>query len=714
MDESELESQEIGKILDIKIPNTFINVLKANGIFDGKILAGLTTDDIKGMETYMREVLLYVLPKEELVLYYGIFSHKPEIFQFTIGDRKILELLQTYFNKKYSKGDINISKNIEKETNDSLALQKKNISQKKQENSGENSNELLESTTEKEELAVKNILHNWLRNKCTDSQWAIISKKLENIKFSFQTDSSACVFCRISCYCKNDNVFTVYKQSQSNTYRKRWILGNFYRHMMNKHLSNLSRSKVIRKTKASDSVDDDMEPSLEPKKFNRSNTLLNYVQVSKKRRTNEDIFKEDSTSEISIIDDIEGSTKISDNEDNVTFLNRCSDAVPEREKPDICILSDELLRGPISATSTNESKSSLELSPTDGIFVHPYSETDKENISPTHNRLREDPTISKEFEDFGENGISKWKSEKYQRKERSRRKREKLNENQHLITDYYPMIINTIEYLIKNEPDITVEYLNILISCNRDLVQQPNSSGMEMNKFLQILCDICKTNSSTSKNKYNYSIKQFALYMYYIGGRVFYETIHANLKNVVPSITTLNRYVRNDKKYISEGDFDFDGLAKFIEERKLAKYVWIAEDCTRINGKIEYNQRNNKIMGFSLPLSNGIPDINTFTATSGEIIQSYFNEATKAHYACVIMAQPLMMNSPAYCLSIFCTDNKFRAEDVSQRWAFIKQSLFELGVTVLGFSSDGDTRYFKTMRIESELPLPPDRRYLSQ
>nr|CAI5852727.1 unnamed protein product [Callosobruchus analis] len=78
------------------------------------------------------------------------------------------------------------------------------------------------------------------------------------------------------------------------------------------------------------------------------------------------------------------------------------------------------------------------------------------------------------------------------------------------------------------------------------------------------------------------------------------------------------------------------------------------------------------------------------------------------------MVQPIKYSVPAYCLSVFATDNKFKAEDVTKRWSYIRQKFLDLGVTVLGFSSDGDTRYLKAMRISSELPLSSDRAHLSQ
>nr|CAI5847436.1 unnamed protein product [Callosobruchus analis] len=205
-----------------------------------------------------------------------------------------------------------------------------------------------------------------------------------------------------------------------------------------------------------------------------------------------------------------------------------------------------------------------------------------------------------------------------------------------------------------------------------------------------------------------------SVYLYYIGGRLLYETVYANLKNVLPSISTLNRYVQKQESYPEQGVFDFDGVLQFLNDENLPKYIWISEDCTRITEKIKYCSKTNKFKGFPLPLRDGLPETDSYLATTGNVIESHFQTNVKAHYACVIMVQPIKYSVPACSLSVLATDNKFKAEDVTKRWAYIRQTFLDLGVTVLGFSSNGDTRYLKAMRISSELPLSSDRAHLSQ
>lgn len=76
------------------------------------------------------------------------------------------------------------------------------------------------------------------------------------------------------------------------------------------------------------------------------------------------------------------------------------------------------------------------------------------------------------------------------------------------------------------------------------------------------------------------------------------------------------------------------------------------------------------------------------------------------------MAQSLSRNVPAYCLSTFSTDNKFEVKDVLKRWNFMKKEAKKLGITIAGFSSDGDTRLLKGMRLNNCLPLIKSQKFL--
>lgn len=205
--------------------------------------------------------------------------------------------------------------------------------------------------------------------------------------------------------------------------------------------------------------------------------------------------------------------------------------------------------------------------------------------------------------------------------------------------------------------------------------KQTSSSNITGN-FLETLMDIALENSSKSSkgNRFNDTVKKFGLYLFYVGGRLLYETLEANLKNALPSIATLNRFAAKHYRTLEEVNLDFEGLRIYLEDRSLPKRVWISEDGTRVTAKIEYDEKSNKIIGFTLPLTDGLPKTDAYIATSAKAIEDYFRQCIKSHYAYVIMAQPLSDKASSYCLGLFGTDNRFSANHVKYRWNYMIQT----------------------------------------
>lgn len=44
-------------------------------------------------------------------------------------------------------------------------------------------------------------------------------------------------------------------------------------------------------------------------------------------------------------------------------------------------------------------------------------------------------------------------------------------------------------------------------------------------------------------NRLNDTVKHFSIYLFVIGGRLLYETMYYNMKNVLPPITTIFQYI---------------------------------------------------------------------------------------------------------------------------------------------------------------------------
>ncbi|KAK4875001.1 hypothetical protein RN001_011423 [Aquatica leii] len=206
-----------------------------------------------------------------------------------------------------------------------------------------------------------------------------------------------------------------------------------------------------------------------------------------------------------------------------------------------------------------------------------------------------------------------------------------------------------------------------------------------------------------NSNRFDIDLKRFCLYLLITAGRFLYETLYANLPKTIPSITTLHRMLNDNTQFIEEGTVRLEELKKFLESRYLPNVVWISKDATKITGRIEYNSKNNKIVGFCLPQVNGLPDRKGFLALSARHTSEYFENEKRSDYAYVVMAQCPNNNSPAFCLAVYGTDNCFTHQSVLDRWSYINKEAARVGIQILGYSSDSDTICMKAMRICSKL-----------
>ncbi|KAE8738373.1 hypothetical protein FOCC_FOCC016152, partial [Frankliniella occidentalis] len=174
---------------------------------------------------------------------------------------------------------------------------------------------------------------------------------------------------------------------------------------------------------------------------------------------------------------------------------------------------------------------------------------------------------------------------------------------------------------------------------------------------------------------------------------MLYEFLAINLPDSLPSIATVERVLQKHSKPVIEGSFRFQELKEFLVQNNFPLKVTISEDGTRVQEKFLYDRATNNIIGPVLPLfENGIPITGSFPATSAAAICTHLKHGKVASTGYAIMAQPLRQGSPAFCLALFGTDNRFCAEQVYKRWTFVKQELAKLDITVESFSSDGDPK----------------------
>lgn len=230
--------------------------------------------------------------------------------------------------------------------------------------------------------------------------------------------------------------------------------------------------------------------------------------------------------------------------------------------------------------------------------------------------------------------------------------------------------------------------------------------GNTENYLLSLLLKSAERNTGKVKTAYRHddTVKMFMAYLKMLGGTLFYQTVHANLRSCIPSPSGVNKYIADKGPRITEGVLRSDELLEYLNKRNLPLIVSVSEDGTRMIGKICYDSHTNKLVGFSLPLNNdGMPKTDQFMARNVEEIQSHFNDEKNSvsTIAYTIMAQPLVENVAPFSLTLFSTNNKFTANDVISRWYFIRKELRKKGIEVLSYASDGDQKLLKGMKIVS-------------
>lgn len=229
--------------------------------------------------------------------------------------------------------------------------------------------------------------------------------------------------------------------------------------------------------------------------------------------------------------------------------------------------------------------------------------------------------------------------------------------------------------------------------------------------LLKKLLSSADQNSTKKKGGYRFSkeIQHFTTYLRLIVGKLGYETLHRNLEPAIPSLPSIDRYIRSSHFNITPAVLRTEELLQYLEQRNLPKIVSLSEDMTRIVGRIQYDSRTNQLFGFTHPINRatGMPVPHTFPARHAREIMNHFVNGTVAGYLNVVMAQPIANNASAFCLLLYASDNKFTANNVVRRWEYIKNELNKVGIVVLTISSDSDPRYNSAMRELSGLGESP-------
>ncbi|VEN46405.1 unnamed protein product [Callosobruchus maculatus] len=566
--------------LHFKIPQYIKNLLFLAGFESLALIATMTEKNIEELELYAKEELKSIVPQQDYVKYYGTtYKNYPEKFKFVIGYKKMLHLLIEFCKSQEN------SVNEENKENMSDTVVKldnaRGIANSEAMPASSNGEKSINSSFDftEENRTVLRLIKNWTKSRADQSRWIILNSDLDNIIFNTRSSVEKEITSQITCFCKSS--------CRVPKLNNRWVLSNFFRHLSAKHL-NESHEPEKNKNKKITSF---LKPTHRP--IDRSGpSKINILQ-------NEVIHPITRTSENYI-----SNTALGTNNKDSVYTQNYEIREANTVESDVKYFEEEhsgIVQQLSSAESKVESQPNLQK-----VRIATSLEVDND-ANPKRAKL------------------SKWSTVKYSRTERLRRAREKGHQGQTLLTNFFE-IAGHLSTIIQKNPNVTDKIISCVahhdnwnnFSLDITSFQDYEEKSSFISSFLQRLLENAKGNAtqSANNNKYNDITKKISIYLYYVGGRLLYETIYANLKNCVPSISTLNRYLESERHCIQEGDLDLVGLKKHLEERGISKLIWISEDATRIKTKIEYDPKTNKLLGFVLPLKNGLPIKNIFYATS--------------------------------------------------------------------------------------------------
>ncbi|CAF3823792.1 unnamed protein product [Rotaria sp. Silwood1] len=204
-----------------------------------------------------------------------------------------------------------------------------------------------------------------------------------------------------------------------------------------------------------------------------------------------------------------------------------------------------------------------------------------------------------------------------------------------------------------------------------------NKDNENKHGFLKHFIDTIANNLTMSSNTLRYSdtIKNFALSLYILGGKLTHEFIRLNLPGSLPSLTMLNTLISNSNSKISEAQFRFDQLQKHFDDYNV-KYAFGSEGTTGVVKKIKYDSTINTFNGFPTPLDHEVPIKEYYQTNSFDILKLWFNSIDKSSLLNVHMIQPV-------------------------QWWYIFNQCLQRNISIIGFSTDADAKYLRAMRLMS-------------
>ena len=207
---------------------------------------------------------------------------------------------------------------------------------------------------------------------------------------------------------------------------------------------------------------------------------------------------------------------------------------------------------------------------------------------------------------------------------------------------------------------------------------------------------------SSNQNRYSTIVEEFAFALSMLGGRQAYEFIRINLPGSLPSMQKLSSLYNENREHLVEGAFRSEAMEDHFRTMNV-NYAFVSEDCTGVVQKVSYDRQSNSFVGFCPPLENdGFPRASSFNIQSFHDLEVAFRTLPRSSLINIHAIQPITrpgQHSSPFLLSAYGSDNKFDTYHLLNRWLRIFDESLQRGVRLVGFATDCDARYLRTMRL---------------
>ena len=241
---------------------------------------------------------------------------------------------------------------------------------------------------------------------------------------------------------------------------------------------------------------------------------------------------------------------------------------------------------------------------------------------------------------------------------------------------------------------------SLIVFCQNSKMARDQANLICLSSFIENLAN--NLVKSSNQNRYSTLVEEFAFALSMLGGRQAYEFIRINLPGSLPSITNLSDLYNESREHLIEGAFRFDAMGDHFKAMDV-KYAFISEDCTGVVQSVSYDRQSNSFVGFCPPLeTDGFPKASSFNFRSFNDLEVVFKTLPRSSLLNIHAIQPITrsgQHSSPFLLSAYGSDNKFDTYDLLSRWLKLFDESLGRGIRLVGFATDCDPRYLRTMRL---------------